>query len=72
MRLRLGLKGVAVGALYHGGVCLVGANVYLREGAVVLALAVMGALGNGAADALVCVSVVHHFKFTSLYFGFAI
>ena len=44
----------------------------LGKRAVVILSAMVGALGNGAADALVCVSVVHHFKFTSLYFGFAI
>ena len=36
-----------------------GADVYLGKGAVVLRLAVMCTLGNGTADALVCVHIFH-------------
>ncbi len=55
----LGLERVAVGAFHHGRVGFVGAYIDLRKGAVVLRFAVVGALGNGTADALVCVHVFH-------------
>ena len=53
MVLALGLEGCAVGALGHGGVRLVGYHLDLGKGAVVLTPAMVGALGNGAADGLV-------------------
>ena len=46
-----------VGALVHGGVSLVGAHQNPVQGAVVLAVAVVGAGLNGAFDALVCMAV---------------
>ena len=53
-------EGLAVGALVHGGVCLVGTNQDAFQGAEVCILAVMGALCNGAFNALVCMAV-HEF-----------
>lgn len=53
MVLALGLEGGAVGALRHGGVRLVSYNLNLGKRAVVLLAAMVGALGNGAADGLV-------------------
>lgn len=46
-------KGQAVGALIHGGIALVGADLDLAERAVVLKVAVVGALGNGTLDGLI-------------------
>ena len=57
--LALSLEGSAVGALGHGGVGLVGYHLDLGKRAVVLLAAMVGALGNGAADALVCVHLSH-------------
>ena len=51
--LALGLEGCAVGALRHGGVRLVSYHLDLGKRAVVLLTAMVGALGNGAADGLV-------------------
>ena len=50
-------EGHTVGALVLGGVGLMGAYKDLLQGAVVGLIAVMGALGNGALDALVCFAV---------------
>ena len=50
-------EGLAVGALVHGGVCLVGTDHDPIQRAVVLVLAVVCALGNGAFDALVGIAV---------------
>ena len=50
-------EGLAVGALVLGGVHLVGAHQDLVQRAVVLVTAVMGALLDGALDALVCMTV---------------
>ena len=50
-------EGLAVGALVHGRILLMGADQDLIQGAVVLSLAMMGALLNGALDALVCMTV---------------
>ena len=50
-------EGHAVGALVHGGVCLVGTHLDAIQGAVVLGVAVIGALLDGAGDALVGVTV---------------
>ena len=57
-------EGLAVGALVHGGVTLVGANQNPVQSAVVAAAAVVGALGDGAFDTLVAVAV-HNFTFFS-------
>lgn len=46
-------KGQAVSALIHGGIALMGTNLDLTERAVVLKIAVMGALGNGTFDRLI-------------------
>ena len=62
------LEGLAVGALIHGGVCLMGTDHDLIQRAVVLSLAVMGALGNGAFDALIGMAI--HTQFL-LCFGVA-
>ena len=48
---------LAVGALIHGGVSLVGTHQDLVQGAVVLTLAVVGALGDGTLDTLVGIAV---------------
>ena len=54
-------EGHAIGALIHSGVGLVGTNQDLIQGAVVVAVAVVSALGNGTFDALICIAV--HFLF---------
>ena len=54
-------EGLAVGALVHSRVLLMGANQDLVQRTVVLSLAMMGALLNGALNALVCMTV--HFIF---------
>ena len=50
-------EGLAVGALIHGGICLMGAHHDLVQRAVVLGVAVVSAGPDGAFDALVCVAV---------------
>ena len=50
------LEGLAVGALVHGGICLVGAHQDSVQRAVVLAVAVISTLLNGTFDALVCLA----------------
>lgn len=57
-------EGLAVGALVHGGVALVGADQNPVQRAVVAAAAMVGALGDGAFDALVAVAV-HNLTFFS-------
>jgi hypothetical protein len=55
-------EGGAVGALAHGGVSLVGGNLDLIKGAVIVASGMICALCNGAFDALVIsagILVVH-------------
>ena len=59
-------KGHTVGALVHGGVGLMGTHHDPLQRAVVLSVAVVSALGNGAFDALVGMTVHIHFL---LYFG---
>ena len=54
-------EGLAVGALVHGGVCLVGAHQDLVQGAVVLTLAVVGTLLDGTLDRLVCIAIHNEF-----------
>ena len=53
----LSAEGHAIGALLHGGIALVGAHQDLVQRAVVLALAVMGALAHGALHTFVGVTV---------------
>ena len=54
-------EGLAIGALIHGGVGLVGAHKNAVQRAVVLIFAVVCTLLNGAFDTLVCVTV-HSFS----------
>ena len=61
-------EGHAVGALVLGGVCLMGANQDPVQGAVVLAVAVMGALGYGALNGLIRIAVHGN----SSFFGFGL
>jgi hypothetical protein len=49
----LQLEGLAVGALVHGGVGLVGANQNALQAAIVGAVTVVAAVGDGALDGLV-------------------
>ena len=58
-------EGLAVGALVHGGVALVGTYQDAVQGAVVAVGAVVSALLNGAFNALVCLTI--HSRF--LLFG---
>ena len=60
-------EGLAVGALIHGGIGLVGTDQNPIQGAVVLGVAVVCALGDGAFDAFVGIAV--HFALPPL-FGF--
>ena len=53
------VKGVTVGTLHHGRISFMGTNIDLRKRAEILGFAVICALGNGAADALVCVHLSH-------------
>ena len=50
-------EGLAVGALVHGRVCLMGANQDLVQRAVVLTVTVVSTGLYGALNALVCVAV---------------
>jgi len=64
-------EGHAVGALVHGGIGLVGTHQDLVQGAVVLALAVVGALLDGALDGSVGIAVhkkVPPFVWVQLYY----
>ena len=54
-------EGLAVGALVHGGVCFVSTHQDAVQGAVVGLIAMMGALTDGAFDALVCMAIHVHF-----------
>ena len=54
-------EGLAVGALVHGGIHLMGADHNAVQRAVVLILTVMGALTDGAFDALVSIAVHANF-----------
>ena len=56
--LLLSVEGLAVGALIHGGISLVGAHQNTVQRAVVLILAMVLALADGAFDALIGM-VVH-------------
>ena len=53
----LSAEGFAVGALIHGGIALMGAHQNLFQGAVVLALAVVGALAHSAFHTFVGMTV---------------
>ena len=52
-------KGLAVRAFYLGGICLMRTDLDLVQHAVVGCLGMILTLGNGAADALVCVHLSH-------------
>ena len=54
-------EGLAVGALVHGGVSLMGADHDAVQRAVVLGVAMVSALLDGTLDALVCMTVHIHF-----------
>ena len=60
---------LAVRALVHGGVCFVSAHHDAVQRAVVLGIAMVSALLNGAFDALVCVTI-HDFQ--PPFFEFAV
>ena len=62
-------EGLAVGALVHGRILLMGAYKDAIQGAVVLGVAVIGALLDGALDALIGMTV---HVFSSFLFGAAI
>ena len=53
----LSAEGHAVGALFHGGIAFVGTHQNLVQGAVVFALAVVGALADGALHTFVGMAV---------------
>ena len=55
-------EGLAVGALIHSGICLMGTDHDSIQRTVVLGIAVISTLLNGAFNALVCVTVhdIHH------------
>jgi hypothetical protein len=59
-RVLLLAEGLAVGALIHGGICLVGAHQNVIQRAVVVGVTVVSALSYGAFDALVCIAVHSH------------
>ena len=46
-------EGLAVGALIHGGICFMGADLDAIQAAVVLGVAVISALSNGTFDTFV-------------------
>ena len=50
-------EGLAVGALVHSGICLMGANQDPLQGAVIGILAVMGTLLNSTLNRLVCMAI---------------
>ena len=54
-------EGLAVSALVHGGVALVGADQNTVQSAEVCILAVVSALLNGALNALVCFAIHNQF-----------
>ena len=56
-KMSLRAEGLAVGALIHGGIRLVGAHQDAIQGAVILVLAVVGALLDSALNALVGMAV---------------
>ena len=50
-------EGLAVSALIHGGICLVGTNQNTVQAAVIFIAAMMRTLLNGAFNALICVTI---------------
>jgi len=54
-------EGLAVSALVHSGITLVGANQNTVQSAEICILAVVSALLNGAFDALVCFAIHSEF-----------
>lgn len=50
-------EGLAVGALIHSGIGLVGAYLDLIQAAVILAVTVVHALGNSTGNGLICIAV---------------
>lgn len=61
-------EGLAIGALIHSGVSLVGSNQNALQGAVIGILAVMGTLLHSTLNALVCIGI-HSFYPPSLRDG---
>jgi len=61
LRQLLLTEGHAVGALVNSGIAFMGAHQNALQRAVVGILTVIGALGNGTFDALVCVAAHSHF-----------
>ena len=57
LRFSLLAEGLAVGALVHGRVCLMGTNQNTLQRAEVGILAVMGALLDSTLNALVCMAI---------------
>ena len=55
----LGLEGLAVGALADSGVRLVGAYGNAFQSAVILSVAMVLTLHNAAADAFICLTMIH-------------
>ena len=64
-------EGLAVGALIHGGVCLVGTYQDMLQRAVVFVVTVVRALGNGTLDASVCMAA-HTWFLLCIEFGFSL
>ena len=64
-------EGLAVGALIHGGVCLMGTYQDMLQRAVVFVVTVVRALGNGTLDASVCMAA-HTWFLLCIEFGFSL
>ena len=62
-------EGLTVSALIHGGICLVGAHHNAIQGTVVLGVAVICTLLDGALNALICVTVHCSFLLFVWYSG---
>ena len=58
-------EGLTVSALILSGICLMGAHQNTVQGAVVLAVAMIGTLLNGTLDTLICMAV--HVRFLLLF-----
>ena len=56
-RISLLAEGLAVGALVHGGICLMGTYQDTLQGAEIGILAMVCALLNGTLNALVCMTI---------------
>ena len=70
-KMSLRAEGLAVGALIHGGVCLVGTYQDMLQRAVVFVVTVVCALGNGTLDASVCMAA-HTWFLLCIEFGFSL